>query len=342
MESGDTPDLPARPKTAEKATPPVVPTASKAEIEAQDRMLKEYADQQEALRAAREAEERRRLELEAQQQREFEERQRAQAEKERLAQEQLQQQLMMQSYNAAAQQQGQLEQELLAMRGQYERDQLLLEQYDRVRLPSFLSLSLILTKRLQRVKALEGELVGVTSHINSQMGSKDELIKQLQDQVTLWRNKYEALAKLYSQLRTEHLDMLSKFKQLQLKANSAQEAVDRMERMERDLKAKNLELADMIRERDRARFDVDRQKGSHKDEMDRLRRELDFAKEREQDAIRSKSNQVSGVLTRYERQISELEESLRVRPRRNDLRDNDSFSSISRPNKFRSMTFSSS
>jgi hypothetical protein len=80
------------------------------------------------------------------------------------------------------------------------------------------------------------------------MSSKDDLIKQLQDQVTLWCNKYDALAKLYSQLRTEHLDMLSKFKQMQLKANSAQEAVDRMERMEQDLKAKNLELADMLRE----------------------------------------------------------------------------------------------
>lgn len=54
--------------------------------------------------------------------------------------------------------------------------------------------------------------------------------------------------------------MLTKFKQMQLKANSAQEAIDKMERMERDVKAKNLELADMIRERDRARFDVDRTK----------------------------------------------------------------------------------
>src|SRR5712672_4318482 len=95
----------------------------------------------------------------------------------------------------------------------------------------------------QRVKALEGELGSIAANVGSQMASKDDLIKQLQDQVTLWRNKYEALAKLYSQLRTEHLDMLSKFKQMQLKANSAQEAIDRMERMERDLKAKHLELA---------------------------------------------------------------------------------------------------
>ena len=60
---------------------------------------------------------------------------------------------------------------------------------------------------VQRVKALEAELAGIQLSANSQMLSKDELIKQLQDQVTLWRNKYEALAKLYSQLRTEHLDM---------------------------------------------------------------------------------------------------------------------------------------
>ena len=149
-------------------------------------------------------------------------------------------------------------------------------------------------------------------NIGSQMNSKDELIKQLQDQVTLWRNKYEALAKLYSQLRTEHLDMLAKFKQLQLKANSAQEAVDKMERMERDIKAKNLELADMIRERDRARFDLDRQKASHKDELDRLKREIKFANERAEDATRSKSSEVSSVLGRYNRQLTELEDSLRV------------------------------
>ena len=152
----------------------------------------------------------------------------------------------------------------------------------------------------------------MTANVNFQLASKDDLIKQLQDQVTLWRNKYEALAKLYSQLRTEHLDMLSKFKQLQLKANSAQEANDRVERMERDLKTKNLELADMLRERDRARFEVDRQKSSHKDELDRLRRELNFANERAEDSSRSKNSEVSNVMSKYNRQLSELEDSLRV------------------------------
>ena len=278
-------------------------------------MLKQYEEQQAALRAQQEAEERHRQELERQQQLEFEQRQREQQERERLALEQLQQQQLYQLNNQAAQRVNDLERELLGARGQFERDQLLLEQYDRVGIPpSHPHTSL--DRYFQRVKALEGELGSITANINSQMASKDELIKQLQDQVTLWRNKYEALAKLYSQLRTEHLDMLSKSKQLQLKANSAQEAIDRMERMERDLKAKNLELADMIRERDRARFDVDRQKASHREETDRLRREIDFARERADDATRSKSSEVSGVLQRYNRQISELEDSLRVRSAR--------------------------
>jgi len=112
----------------------------------------------------------------------------------------------------------------------------------------------------QRVKALEGELGMIGANVGAQMGAKDELIMQLQNQIEIWKNKYDALAKLYSQLRGEHLDLLNRTKGFQLKASSAQEAIDKMERMEKDVKAKNLELADMIRERDRARYEVDRMK----------------------------------------------------------------------------------
>lgn len=196
----------------------------------------------------------------------------------------------------------------------------------------------------QRVKALEQELNSAAINVGSQLASKDDLIKQLQDQVNVWRNKYEALAKLYSQLRTEHLDMLSKFKQFQLKANSAQEAIDKMERMEKNLNAKNLELADMIRERDRARFELDRQKSSHKDELDRLRREINFANERAEDATRSKSSEVSHVLSKYNRQIQELEDSLRVSLRCGVVRSERSqyFWFSHRPSKSRLMTCSQS
>lgn len=210
-------------------------------------MLEEYERKQSALVAQRESDQRRQEEEKRRQEAEYAEQQRLQQERETQAQHQLQEQLLrdqmsQQWTQQQAGQAAQLQQEMLAMRGQYERDQMLLEQYDR------------------RVKALEQELGSIGFNIGAQMSAKDELIAQLQQQIETWKNKYEALAKLYSQLRTEHLDLLNKTKGFQLKANSAQEAVDKMERMERDVKAKNLELADMIRERDRARYDLDRLK----------------------------------------------------------------------------------
>lgn len=275
-------------------------------------MLKHYEDQQAALKATQDREARDRAEAAARQQREFEEQQRMQAERERQAQEQLQRQQMN---NQQAGRTAELEREILAMRGQYERDQLMLEQYDR------------------RVKQLEMEMQAINQNISQQMQAKDEMIRGIQDQGNLWRSKYEALAKLYSQLRNEHLDLLNKMKSLQLKANSAQEAIDKMERMERDMKNKNLELADMIRERDRARFEMDRLKSvshrhrlsaektvmlmpvtisqSNKEELERAKRDLRFAEERAQDATRSKSSEVHDVLQKYTRQLNELEDSLR-------------------------------
>ena len=110
--------------------------ADEAAINEQARLLKQYEDQQAALRAQQEAEELRRQELERQQQQEFEQRQREQQERERLALEQLQQQQLYQLNNQAAQRVNDLERELLGARGQFERDQLLLEQYDRVCIPS--------------------------------------------------------------------------------------------------------------------------------------------------------------------------------------------------------------
>ena len=206
-------------------------------------MLEEYERKQAALVSQRDDEQKRQEAEKRRQEAEYAEQQRLQQERERQAQEQLLRNQMSQQYNQ--QQQGevvQLQQEMLAMRGQYERDQMLLEQYDR------------------RVKSLESELGLIGANVGAQMSAKDELIAQLQRQIEVWKNKYEALAKLYSQLRGEHLDLLNRSKGFQLKANSAQEAIDKMERMERDVKAKNLELADMIRERDRARYDVDRMK----------------------------------------------------------------------------------
>jgi hypothetical protein len=121
-------------------TPPAAsqsPAPTQGEIEEQRRLLEQYERKQAALVAQREADKRKQDEERERQEREFAEQQRQQQERERLAQEQLMRDQMNQQYSQqqqgqAAQMAAQMEREMLAMRGQYERDQMLLEQYDRV------------------------------------------------------------------------------------------------------------------------------------------------------------------------------------------------------------------
>ena len=137
LDNGQAPELPKRPTTAAAAKaptpPPAAPSPDANMIREQAAMLKEYEDKQLALEAQKKAEEERRRQQELQQQMEMEEKQRQQAERERLAQEQLRMQQVMQFNDQNAQVVNQLQMEMLTMRGQYERDQIMLEQYDRVR-----------------------------------------------------------------------------------------------------------------------------------------------------------------------------------------------------------------
>lgn len=126
MESGDAPELPARPK--QKTPPPATPMPDPNVVNEQERMLKEYEAQQAALKAAQAEDERHRQEQQLQAQLEFQRRQQEQEE----AQRQAQQQLLAQQQMYQNQQVAELESQLLQLRGQYERDQIFLEQYDRV------------------------------------------------------------------------------------------------------------------------------------------------------------------------------------------------------------------
>lgn len=297
----DRPALPARPRevTRPSEVAPPAPATDPEPINEfwkneQARQQEEYEAEQRRLQAQWEEAQRNQQNQAQQAQRDFEEQQRLQAEQQRLAQEQL----MRDQYSQQTQgRMAELEQENLRARAQYERDQLMLEQYDR------------------RMKALEGELQQLGNNFNQQTASKDDQIRSLQEQINTWRTKYEALAKLYSQLRHEHLELLQKFKGVQLKAASAQEAIDRREKLERELKTKNLELADMIRERDRALHDKDRSTGGHREELEKLKRELRFALEKAENSERAKGADLSAMLSRHNREIADLEEALRNKTR---------------------------
>lgn len=133
INSGEAPDLPPRPQTNTDArSPPPVSQSPDASVSEQARIIKEYEEQQAALVAKREEEERGRLELQMAQQRAFEDLQRQQAQREQQAAEELQRQQMSLHNNQAAQRVNDLEREILGMRSQFERDQLLLQQYDTV------------------------------------------------------------------------------------------------------------------------------------------------------------------------------------------------------------------
>jgi hypothetical protein len=297
-EDDKAPALPARPKQEieRRPTPPAEPKSEDPgeisefwmnDIERQNR---EYEEQQRVLEERQQAALLAQQQAQQQAQREYEEQARLLAEQQRREQEALlAQQAQWQTQGRLAE----LEQQNLNARAQYDQDQLMLQQYD------------------ARVKALEGELAQIQNNFGQQLSSKDDQIQALQEQVNTWRTKYEALAKLYSQLRTEHLDLLQKFKAVQLKAASAQEAIDKREKLEREIKTKNLELADMIRERDRALHDKDRASGSSKDEVEKLRRELRLANERADNLERSKGNELSTMLSKYNREMADLEEALR-------------------------------
>ncbi|KAI9481093.1 MAG: ANTH domain-containing protein [Benjaminiella poitrasii] len=294
---GSTPKLPKRPEVARiEAAPASTPaqTASPEPVidfwtQKQAEQQREYEAQQARLAQQRAEEQERIRQMQLQQQRDYEEQQRRMVELERQRQEELMRQQMQLQQNGRL---NELEMQLLNARNQLERSQLMLEQYDR------------------RVKALEQELTSVNANAQQRDQSKDELIRSLQNEIQMWKNKYEALAKLYSQLRKEHIDLLNKYKGLQVKANSAQEATEKLERMQADMRAKNVELADLIRERDRARNELARIQGNQREDMDRLRRELDDARDQMQNMGRSKGDEVSALLAKFNKEKQDLEASL--------------------------------
>ena len=302
-EDEEKPALPRRPtkeiETREEPAPTPTPPAAALDPEPinefwkneQRRQQEEYDAQQRKLQEQWNQQQYQQQQAQQQAEREYEEQRRLQVEQQRLAQEQL----MRDQYQAQTQgRMAELERENLNARAQYEQDQLMLEQYDR------------------RMKDLENQLSQLNQNFNQQTASKDDQIRALQEQVNTWRMKYEALAKLYSQLRHEHLELLQKFKSVQLKAASAQEAIDKREKLEREIKTKNLELADMIRERDRALHEKDRVTGGNREEVEKLKRELRFALEKADNADRAKGTELSSMLSKYNREMADLEEALRV------------------------------
>ncbi|KAF9348500.1 sla2 Src-like adaptor 2 [Mortierella sp. AD094] len=297
----DSPPMTPQRKAVVKDTPPQTPQTPEPDWAAQQREIakkqREYELEQNRLQQQREMEQQQQQMEALKLQQNFEEQQRQQMERERLQREQLaREQMQRQAEGRLAE----LERDVLTLRGQYERDQMLINQYD------------------MRVKGLEQEMQLLNMNAQQQLASKDAMIQSIQEQINIWKSKYEALAKLYSQLRQEHLELLTKFKAVQLKANSAQEAVDKMEKMQKEIKDKNLQMADMVRERDRAKNELLRWQNTQNDEIARLKRDLEMANGRVEDLGRSKSSEVGAMVAKFNREKQDLEDLANRRQREID------------------------
>lgn len=232
----------------------------------QQQQAEYWAQQQQQL-----ADEQARLELEHQKQLQ------QQLQQQQMFQQQLQnaQQEMMQ---LQLQQKAQQQNDLITLTNQYEKDQMLLQQYD------------------NRVQQLENEIQTMNENVTSQLANKNDQINSLQDQMDIWHKKYDSLAKLYSQLRQEHLQLLPKFKKLQVKVNSAQEAIKQKEQLETKMKQKDLQMADIIKDRDRLRVENDRIVANNKERDMQLSNKSDIISEDKMALIMDASLE-SGIAT---------------------------------------------
>ncbi|KAJ3042635.1 sla2 Src-like adaptor 2 [Rhizophlyctis rosea] len=217
---------------------------------------------------------------------------RAEEERKRL----MQMQQMQAQQNAQYEQQmlqqrlNELQNQLESLRGQGIRDRDTISQYE------------------MRVRQLENQLSQLSVGNRDMDAAKDDLIRRLQEELAQWKQKYEALAKLYAQLRKEHLDLLNRFKDVKDSANRiTEQARNEMEKIRGEMRAKSNEVTELLIERDRLKGEVDRVRLQYEDELTRLRREAQEAKDSLLDVSRSKGAEVEAVVKRFEAEREELE-----------------------------------
>ncbi|KAJ2722567.1 sla2 Src-like adaptor 2 [Coemansia sp. Benny D115] len=289
-------EIERKPPTPAPSEPPRVPSPT-IDLEAERRAAEELSRKQQEEERQRQLLIQQQIEQQRlEQQRLFEEQQRKYEEQQQLQRQREQEQLaQLQREQMQRQVQGKLqemEQQLLLMRGQHERDQLTIDQYNK------------------RVAALEEQIRQLQLLQQQQDANKDELIRQLQAQVEHWKKKYEDLAKMYSDMRQQHLDLIAKYRQASTAANSAAEVMSKMDQMQANMKRKNLELADMMRERDKAIADMQKLENGRRDELDNLRRQLEDSEDRVRDLTRNKGAEVQDMMRKFNGEKDDLQRQL--------------------------------
>lgn len=116
------------------------------------------------------------------------------------------------------------------------------------------------------------------SQISALQHTTDMQVQMLQDQVNQWKTKYEGMVRLYQQLRAEHLDLLSRFRDQSVQLERLSESATSAEALAAIAESKGSlaeDLQSSLRELEEARL-ADARALSQKDaELAYLRQKLD-------------------------------------------------------------------
>jgi hypothetical protein len=145
-------------------------------------------------------------------------------------------------------------------------------------------------------------------------------VSSLNQEINIWKQKYEALAKLYAQLRKEHLELLQKFKTVKDQGGKvSEEARQKLSDAENNLKLKSNELNEVLVDRNRLRGETDVVRMRYEEELRRLRGELEDTKKMIQDLSSSKGDEVQSLVVKFAQEQAQMESLLSQKQR--DIQD---------------------
>ena len=167
----------------------------------------------------------------------------------------------------------------------------------------------------QKVMLLEQQLAQMQLKQSSSADSQQQAAA-LQEEVNQWKQKYEALAKLYAQLRKEHLELLTKFKTLKDGSSKVTDEIRKeAELAKAELKAKSNELTEALVARNRLKDESSRIRLQYEEELERLRGEISESKSALNDMSSSKGAEVQSLVNRFTTEQTRLEDVIRSKQR---------------------------
>ena len=158
---------------------------------------------------------------------------------------------------------------------------------------------------LLKTRQLENELERLNLQRNDT--SKDDSIKKLNDELLAWKNKYESLAKLYAQLRKEHLDLLNKLKDAKdIGVRVSEDCKRQIDLIKSELKVKSNELTSCLIDKEKLSNELERIQSSRSFEVSNLERELKECRDSLIQVSTSRGNEVSMIVERFDIERQEL------------------------------------